>query len=219
MTASELFALALGQKCEGKEECHWCSGMCGQAIIHDDPGPAPFSRQKSQAKRPGSRYVCLGCHYYRMKRVTVFYLMGGFLDRQPAQEHSWWITPDGAYALRKEDHQLLWERLLNPPSLFSFSMISMIGTNTKNLIQYACVNDHPQGVDLGTPLQFTIDNTPYVYTVYELQSALESREVVGREAGVRELINKLMPYQGPVKEREPRGRGRPKAEINPLTEK
>ncbi len=215
MTASELFAQALGKTCDGKEECHWCGGKCGVSWIHDDPGPAPYTKQKTMARKPGSRFVCVGCYNYRMKRVTVFYLMGGYQDKQAAQDHSWLMTPEGAFAIRTEDHGLLWERLLNPPPLFCFSLIEDNRFN-KNLIQWAMVNDHPKGVDLDTPLQFTINNVPHIYSVYELESALESREVVGKESGVRELLARLSPYKLPEKEK--RGKGRPKFSSNPIME-
>lgn len=216
MTASELFAIALGLKNElGSEECHWCASSCPRKWVHDDPPPIPFKKSQSTAKRPSHRFVCTGCYYYRMKRVTVRYLMEGYSDKQRPEDHSWWVSEDGAFAIRKENHPLLWEYLLSPPPRFYFSLLTE-PERIKNHLQCCIINDNP-AVDIDTKLQFTIDNVPYTYTVYELEEALSTKESDGKEPGVRELIRLLQPYH--TEEKAKKQRGRPKEESNPLAKK
>lgn len=206
-TASQLYAMSQGAKCQGSEECHWCLAPCERRWLHDDDLPIPFVRSKSTAKRPSSLYVCTGCWLYRMPRITVRYLNGKLKDRQSPEKHSWLITEQDAFSLDPTDSPAIYNQLLSPPVRFALSFLTDRGTN--NLLQLQLLNDLDT-VLADTPLHFTIDNIPHTYTTYELEEALR-HGVEGKLPGVRALIEHLGPYQIP-EEKVKRGRGRPKTE-------
>src|SRR5271166_4969243 len=99
MLSSELYASSQQDKCEGQFSCHWCSAPCSTLYIHDDPPLTPFVRVNALARRPASAFVCKGCWLWRRGRITVDFLGGGQRDIQCPQNHSWYITPIGAWAL------------------------------------------------------------------------------------------------------------------------
>jgi hypothetical protein len=113
--------------------------------------------------------------------------MGGkqLIDRQKALNHSWWITDVGAWSIRPQDWRLLKPLLIKPPKTFVLSLID----KPPNQLQTAIINDHCE-VKADTPLGFTLDNTPYWYTTYELAEALKTGELSG-EPGVRLLAERI----------------------------
>ena len=222
MTASELFAISQGQHCMGNEKCHWCGAPCDRSHIHDDPPPIPFVRSQHCALFPTQPYTCIGCRLWRRQRVTVHYHNGALKDRQCAFNHSWWMLPDGAWALELKDSSKLYEMLLKPPSVFCLSLRTQ---PVPNYLQLALVNVLP-GCSAETVVAFTCDNVRHRYCVQELEHALLTGNTDGMQAGVRALIEALGPLQvaPPIKlvDEEPsvknghsqpkRGRGRPTEE-------
>lgn len=203
-SAPEFYALGQGVLCEGDQECHYCAAPCSREYLHDDPPPTPFVRTITSARRPANPYLCRGCWMFRRKRITIEFLAGGYKDGQCPQNHSWWLTGDGAWALRPADYPTLYDRLFKPPLDFCLAFVSEGKTNA---IQWAGVNCH-KSVQADTPLSFTIDNTVYPFTVYELQEALKLGSE-GKEPGVRALVSLLGPHEMEVEKK--RGPGRPPA--------
>ncbi len=195
---SELYAISQGSKCVGSEECHWCGGPCEKNWIHDDPPPVPFVRTKTTAKRPGNLYVCVGCWLYRMERITITYLDRTIKDRQNPKNHSWLITPEKAVSIRPLDYTDLYPILLNPPLVFSLSLLE--DRNTSNLLQLHSLNNHTE-IMANTELAFTVDNKLHTYTVYELEEGLR-HGTEGKMPGVLALVRILGPYQLQEKKRE-----------------
>jgi hypothetical protein len=205
-TASELYALSQGGKCTGKEECYWCTAPCERKWVHDDAPPVPFTKKKTTAKRPGNLYICTGCWMYRMERITIRFLDNTFKDRQKPQSHSWWITKEDARSIGKYDYDTLYSYLLNPPLIFSLSLISDI--NIPNLLQLQLLNNLDK-IQAETELQFTLNNIPHTYTVYELEEGLKHGSE-GKMPGVQALIRHLGPHQLILDVKK--GKGRPKVE-------
>lgn len=204
LTAPELYAKNLGARCEGTHECHWCGAPCTRLYIHDGPPPLPFVKNDLTAKRPANPYVCNGCRLFRRPRTTVRFLDGySYKDGQCAVNYSWLVTDSGSWAIRREDLQLLWDQLFRPPLRF---VLSLVDPDVKNHLQLAFVNDF-QRIKADTPLKFTYNNIPHVYSVYELREAVQTGTAEGKESGVRAITNLLgFPPQ------EKRGRGRPTSE-------
>lgn len=218
LTAPELFGRAAGGSRGGAETCHWCGGPCGKEWRHDDPGPSWTAKNPLKARMINSPYCCGGCRAFRAGRTTVHFLtpVGKhffFLDGQSPQNYSWWITGNGAWAVRdrESEKQLLLEHLLNPPLLFCLSLC----TKTPNPIHLGAVNSLSQ-IDATTPLAYTIDGTTFHYTVYELQEAMKGAES-GLEPGSRELMRWL--GDPPPPKDMKRGRGRPRLDPTLPTEK
>lgn len=235
--ASEFFALTQATKCEGEDHCHWCGAPCKRYWFHDEKPPVPFVKSPSLARNPASPYICVGCWLWRKKSVTVKFLDNKTLkDSQTPCNHSWYITLSGSWALRKEDLPDLIVKLLNPPDQFILSFVELpsynndvlrgrnghshSGTNLNHL-QF-CVANNPGPIELGTPLWFTVNNTPFKFTLYELQDAIVKQDAVGKEPGVRELLRITgMPSKEVVPEKlhtptadvngEKKDRGRPPA--------
>ena len=211
MLASELYAQSESVKCEGKEECHWCSAPCRQEWIHDGPLNLPFMPKGEWARCPANNWICKGCWLWRRKRVSVRYLHGLICDGRCPRDHSWWITDTEAFALGLgNDWQLLQPMLLKPPTKFCLSIIS----KPTNLLQRAVVNENYE-IKNDTELRFTLDNVEMSWTVYELEDALTG-EANGRSPGVQALVRLLTPILPPPKsmaneepEEVKRGRGRP----------
>jgi hypothetical protein len=180
LTASDLFALSQGSINDGKIfKCHWCGSPCGTDSPHDDVAPIPFVRSKSTAKCPSQPYICCGCYLWKRPRVSINFLGGTltdekgvernwFRDGQSAQNHSWWITEQGAWAIERLDHPLLWDKLLHPPKRF---VLAFKVPEQKNLLQLLVAND-PGGIVGDTPLYFTQGGTKYSFSVYELEEAI-----------------------------------------------
>lgn len=202
ISAVELFAMTHGKECKGSLECHWCASPCDRQWQHDDPPPVPFARTTSSAKRPSSPYICVGCLIYRRPSVTVQFMGGGFKDRQTLKHHSWWLDENGIVAIRPEDHQELYKKLLSPPSAFSLALL--YGTRCENLINLAEANDF-KPIQAGTTLKFTINNVLHEYSVYELSEGLK-HGLEGKMGGVRALVNLLGPLEMKSEEKRPRGR-------------
>lgn len=209
--ASELYAMTQGAVLCGPDECHWCGSPCQRLLAHDESPPLPGVRRTGGARRPGNTFVCLGCWLWRRKRITIRFLRGlkgDYKDGQCPLWHSWLVTDAGAWALRPEDRPRLWEVLLKPPLRFVLGLLDEVGETS--CIHLMKVND-VQEVKADTPLTFTVNNVPYVYTVYELEEAiLQGPE--GREPGAQALLRLL---GGPPEdlrskdEPEKRGPGRP----------
>ena len=206
---SELFAAANGGVCMGRDECHWCSAPCPRQYLHDDPPPHTIVQNawgRSKAKRPGNPYMCLGCYLWRKKRVTLYFVEGGFVDGKCAENYGWWITEESATIIGKDSGPTLYEKLLNPPLIFSLSILD--GSNIKNLLQL-CLANSVEEIKSDTPLSFTINNIPHTYTVYELEVAIHNG-VEGMEPGVRELRRILGEPPDHLKASEKKA-GRPKS--------
>lgn len=185
-------------------ECHWCAAKCTRELFHDDPPPVPFTKTKSQAKRPASPYCCRGCWLWRRQRLGITYLTGSWKDGRPRDgqtpaNHSWWITPDAALALTQPDFPQLWELLCKPPKCFVLALVSppvyfpngQVDPKTVvgNWLHLAVGNDLEK-VEMGTQLGFTINNVAHTYSVYELQNAFRDGDA-GKEPGVQALIRFL----------------------------
>lgn len=201
--ATSLFARINGLTCEGPEECHWCASPCDRSCPHDDRYPIPFVKTLSSAKRPGNAYVCRACQVYRRPKVTVNYLAGGFKDGQCLLDHSWYMDENGLYALRREDHQALYQKLLSPPHVFALSLIEP-HLKSRNALD-DCVLNSNQPVHANTRLWYTLNGVKFDFEVYELGEAVK-HGVEGKMAGVRELIRFLGPMDYEAPERK---RGRP----------
>ena len=124
-------------------------------------------------------------------------------------KHSWWITERGAWVIGPDDKQALYEKLLCPPLKFVLTLLD--SNSSSNLLQLAAVNQH-NTIKANTPLEFTINNIKFTYSVYELKEGLSNHKEgkPGKEPGVRELIKLLGPCH--ILETEKRSRGRPTTE-------
>ena len=218
LSASDLWALIHSAKNGGPDRCHWCCSPAQRTWVHDDDPPVPFQRSKSTARNPSGCYVCVGCWLFRRGSVTVNYFDGGLegkvlKDRQQAKAHSWLVTEEGATAIRTEqDGKHLYPFLLKPPRRFFLALRE--GPKAPETLLQLCEANDVLELKADTPLAFTVNNVRHHYTVYELESALRSPEVVGGP-GVQALRRVLGPYElpavvVPLPEVEgKRGRGRP----------
>lgn len=188
LTASELYAMSQGPKCEGQNECHWCGAPCSRRWLHDEPQPVMFmKRPKTTALRPDSPWICIGCWLFRRTRLTAFFLDGKtYLDRQCPASHSWWITPTEALSIRQSDGKLLFQKLLAPPQQFALLLLS--GDSATCLIHQGLANVHDKPVEFGARLKFTVNGVPHTVSPMELQTGLKSKEA-RTEPGVRVLID------------------------------
>ncbi len=203
ISASELYALSQGTKCEGPDECHWCAAKCDRKWIHDDVPPILHGRRiLPGTKRHANAYICIACYMFRRPRLTVEYLSGGYRDGQFPPNHSWWITEKGVWGIRTEDYLKLWDLILHPPLRF---VLALKEGDFKNHLHLLAANDHKE-VLADTPNVFTINGVQLTYTTYELSEAFR-RGVEGKSAGVRELIRIL--GNPKIEEEQKRGRGRP----------
>lgn len=208
LLASDVYALAFSIKNDGKDQCHWCGAKCERYWTHDDAPPIPFVRSFSTAKRPSSPYICTGCFLWRRKRTTVCFLDGDYKDGQCAENYSWLVmpVPNGAQAIISNgDKARLYEILLHPPKQF---VLAITTGPSKNLLQLSIANDKRE-IRADTILEFTVNNIPNSYTVYDLEDALTNEES-SPSPGVRVLLNFLGPHaSSPSNKRE---RGRPTIE-------
>ncbi len=139
------------------------------------------------ARKPGNGFICSGCWIYRCQRVTLQFLTEGFRDGQTAASHSWWLSGEGFYALRKEDHTKLYEHLLKPPNRFALSFRS--AAVPRNELHCSILNDHAV-LRADTELFFTFDNVPFIYSIHELEMAIKQGGN-GRLPGVQLLLRHL----------------------------
>lgn len=212
-TSMDVFAQAQGTRNEGKEECHWCASKCQRLWTHDDPQPASFTRSSQAALRPGNAFVCVGCHLWRRRRVTVpFFGSGEYKDGKSMMDYSCVVTGKGAWAVRHpNDNEALYRFLLSPPTKFVLSLIDRDRSKV-NLLQLAPVN-WLEEVRADTELVFLLNGVRYHYSVYELEEALRSG-VSGRLPGAQALVNLLGPFavarESDEEREQKRQRGRPK---------
>ncbi len=204
-SASELFAISQGSKCEGLDRCHWCKAPCEKKNYHDDAPPLPFIRSREGAKNPSGNYCCEGCRLYRRECCTIWWLNGGLKDRQSLKKLSWWMTEQGARAVRKEDHETLWELLLSPPPLFCFSLLE--SNKVQNHLHHCLVNNH-EVILAETVLYFTLDNVKHDYSVYELKECCKYGPE-GKTPGVIALWRVLGEHKLPDEKYVEHRRGRP----------
>lgn len=211
-TVSELFSISQGSinstDINRPDKCHYCASCCGRDFFHDDQPAMPFTpKNKSKAKCPSNAYICSGCYLWKRKRVTVKFLDDTFRDVQCAMNHSWYITGKDARAIKISDRLSLYHILLKPENSFALSLLSG-DTKDQNQLHLNILNDIAE-IKGDTLLHFTINNVPFTYTIYDLESALRSVEV-GQSPGVRELIKFCGPFSlPPLIEKEDR-RGPPK---------
>lgn len=211
-TASEMYALAEGNPCRGKESCHWCGAPCPDLWPHDDP-PAntPFvkvSANRVFAKNRNGRFVCAGCRLFRRMSTTVTFLGGGLKDRQHPPNHSWIMMGGRNFGLDVGSYLKLWEVLTAPPK--SFCLAFREG-NGPNHIQLFTVNGNGE-VKADTPLTFTVNGIEHQFTVHELEQGrkLGLKDLVGM-GGSQFLLKLLIPHLPPLPVKENTG-GRPTLE-------
>jgi len=218
LTASDLYAISCGYRNDGIWLCHWCGAKCSDRNEHDDAPRLIGVRRAVFARYPCNPWICNGCWLWRRQRITVTYLDGKWKDRQCPMDHSWYVTPTDAKAIRPECHDQLARVLLNPPRCFSLSLVE---PGEKNHLQLCQANDEVE-VKGGTPLVFTLNGIPHSYTVYELDNALqddnahagpgvlalirhlglvrkERKLVEGKERGVRGRKKDEMPTGEPLR--------------------
>lgn len=154
--------------------------------------------------------------------MTVNFLAGGFQDGQRSKDHSWWITEEGAWALKKQvDFDQVYRLLAKPPKRFVLALHEP-GSKIDTLIQLAVAND-PGGIIGETPLHFTFNNIPHTFNVYELSESFKmGKETYG--PGIRalwdfmgeppeDLRRKLPSKEEPRKQGEKQTRDDPKKTI------
>jgi hypothetical protein len=208
LSLPELYAISQSHACIGTEKCHWCNSPCGRVWLHDDPPPQIGVKRDRLALNYPSPYVCVGCWLWRRASITAFWLTDGYRDRQKPVEHSWLITEEGAWAVRREDADELYANLLDPPRKFALALID--GDKMKNHPQMGVVNELPE-VKADTPLRYTLNGIVLTYTVYELEEMRKANNGQGKSPGVQALVRLF----GKPKAGEKKGRGRPrKEEIN-----
>ena len=231
MTASELYAMSQGSKCEGPHSCHWCGAPCKPLWRHDDASNIPFQRTTNTAKKPNELYICIGCWMFRRSRITVKFLDGHFLDGKSPIHYSWWITTKGAWAIEGlADLRLLLDEITGPPTTFALLLLSEppppskgIPTKSTNFIQLAVANNLTE-IKQDTPLQFTLDGVVHYYSVYELEQGINHGHQ-GRPGGVRVLIELMkIEVQEREEQEEPikkgrKGRPQPLRDAKQLNEK
>lgn len=228
LLASELYAISQGSKCEGNDQCHYCSAPCKKTIAHFEYLPLPGSKRSYVAKRPGNGFMCIGCWHWKKKSITVEWMgangkMAGFKDRQTPADWSWYITDDKAWAIQLHipDNPLptndgIYQRLLKPTTSkngLRFAL-SFVHSHNKNHLQL-CVANEIAEIKKDTPMLFTVNGSVNRYTVYELEEALKNRSGEGKEPGVQMLMHLLGPcglFPPPKKpEEEEKKMGRPPA--------
>jgi hypothetical protein len=214
VTAPELYAISQGRRCKGPHRCHWCASPCESGVAADDP-VHPFVRRAVFAACPSEPWQCVGCTLFKMRRVTVLHLDGGFTDRQCPEEHSWLITREGAHALDFRDPEsveTLRTTLLRPPCEFVLTLRAGAG---KNFLHLAKANVNAE-VKADTRLAYTVDGTTFFYTPHQLAAASKDPEKAqGFEAGALDLTGRLGPWASRPAEATPpkRGRGRPPGRV------
>lgn len=201
--ASELYAITQGSKCEGTEECHYCAGPCKTFFPHGEVPPPMGVKRSYIAKRVNNPYICMGCWLWRRKSITVQWLDGTIKDRQTPPNHSWLLVDDmrlngdgkNAWVIDTKLHpsgtpknEQLYQKLLNPPTKFSLSFIEF---GAQNHIQL-CTTNEVVKVEAATPLSFTVNGLPFIYTIQELDHALRHGPQ-GMEPGVQALVRLLGP--------------------------
>lgn len=189
-TASMIYAMSQGGKCDGDQECHYCGGPCTRLLTHGEPVQVHTGRPAGGVRlRPGNPYVCVGCWMWGFKRVSAPHLSGGVKDGVAPKKRSWLVSAE-AKDLTPACGPKLYERLLSPPPLFFLALLEG-DSPPDNLIQCAVANvcTDPKA---DTPFWLTVNNARHRYTVYELeQAALHGPE--GREPGVRALLRLFGP--------------------------
>lgn len=206
LLASEVFAISQGHRCEGIDECHWCSAPCPKLWTHDDPPNfviAQRSKLRSLARRAANAYICKGCWLYRRTSVTVNYLSGGQKDRQVPSKQCWFVTEKGAWGVRPQDGIALFRNLLNPPDRFWLSLLTE--PNLCNHLQL-CINNDIKEFSPQEELIFTVNGVPHTYTVSELDLFTKGKQEA-TSSGLLALIRIF--GRPPIEEQEKRGRGRP----------
>jgi len=133
-----------------------------------------------------------------------------FFDSKSPEMFSWWISDDGAWAINESCFHTLYEYLLKPPNRF---VLSLVEEKQVNHLQLATINDISV-IKADTPLNFTINNIPHQYTIYELQRAIrpskdqqDKDNLAGKSPGVQALLRFL--GEPPMREEEKAKVGRP----------
>ncbi len=217
LSASSLFAQCNGEKLTGDWECYFCGCACTQKLQHNLPRPQIGQKRDPFVRRPASPYVCSGCYLFQRASVTVNFLEPKHLkDRQSPINHSWLITEEGCWGIRKEDFAKLYTILLKPPIPFTLALIDLTKEpKATNRLHSMVVND-PLLIKASDSLSYTLNNQTYCYTVYELEIAIQKKDTNGLEPGTRLLVDHLgfdpAPYIEEHKE-EPKEKsaGRPPA--------
>lgn len=184
MTASELYAISEGKKCEGKRECHWCGAACEEKWLHDEPPLIIGVRRAFTVARPNNPWICAGCWLWRRPRITVRFLDDTFRDCQSPSKHNWLITSTASKTFDHSHHSVLYHFLTTAPPRFTLALRTS-GSGTDVALHTAIVNE-TKDLTVNTPLFFTLDNIKHQFTLYELDEALR-REATGKEPGVRVL--------------------------------
>ncbi len=115
------------------------------------------------------------------------------MDKQKREEWGWFITPEFAWAIRKEDHKLLLDRLrMTPAHPLTFALAFQ--EKEKSKLQTMAVNEHEK-ITGETRLALTIDGLVQWWTPFELEDGL-AHGSNGKEAGTRFLCS-LVPEEKP----------------------
>ena len=141
-------------------------------------------------------------------------------DGQSPVEHSWWVTPEAAFTLTTPDFPKLWGLLIKPPRCFVLALVqpptyhpngqvdpkSVVGNQlhlavANDFVKMERVRDKEEEIDvdvgskieMGTRLQFTLNNIEHSYSVYELENAFRDGGD-GKEPGVQALLKFLGPW-------------------------
>ena len=114
---------------------------------------------------------------------------GGFKDGQKPAKHSWLLTEWEALAVRKdEDRVKMWEVLRRPPLRFALALKS----REEVLLHVTPVNEFLE-IKKDSTIKFSHDNCVMSYTIYELEESIRNKQTVGKEAGVRTLLDFFSP--------------------------
>jgi hypothetical protein len=112
-------------------------------------------------------------------------------DRQTLKRYSLWITSQKTRIIDpSKNATILYESLMSPPLTFCMALLD--GQKNENMLQHAYVNQLEK-ISADTELAFTINNTKYTYTPYELEKALEEPKTA-KGAGVSALLKMFGPY-------------------------
>lgn len=216
LTASQIYALSQGSKCEGDRPCHYCGGPCGRDIPHGEAIRLFTGRPVGGVRRnPSSPYMCVGCWLWRKKKVSVPWLSGGVKDGGTPARFDWVVGPAGAWGISPACRSALYRRLLSPEGPF-FLMLWEGDGPPDHVIQCCPGNDGPY--ENTTEIGFALNNHALTYSVHELEQAARLGPQ-GRDPGVRallrvlgdvpaELTAHLKPPERP-EDTDPKGRGRP----------
>ena len=169
--------------------------------------PRVILRNKIDAARPSSPWICEGCYLFRRASTSVFDFEGRWVkDRQTPRKWPWLLTETEAVTVLDSNREAFQSFLLAPPTRFCLMLLD--GPEQFVRLHAGIVNDRE--ILEGTTLQFTVNNVPHIWTVATLKHAILNGQE-GVEGGVRFLLDKFGPWKTDRPEGK-RGRGKWKVE-------